>query len=324
MTEPAVVARDEAALPVVRSEGSEPGTTVDLVLSGGGAAGLMQAYILAGLEERGYRFRRAIGTSVGAIAAAAVKTMGPKKYVEMFEAMSTRDVMRKPWWDALAYAGLTKHTGLYSWSPLRNKLKEHLPAEPIPDAWVTRVDAVTEQLEIVPATAETVFQSALMPLVGRFDTHYDGGVREQIPLGTGLDVGIGAEYPEHGGAVRGNGVMVVIVMCSPYWEQPAKPHDVKDGLQAGRSVIGAMMREGRATDLREFLKINWLCQQLGGSVPRPGGGTYSYYPVEIWAPGTDLGDAMDFDSAELKALRRQEAVYALERGPITDPFTAAA
>lgn len=297
----------------MRSAGSAPGTTVDLVLSGGGAAGLTQALILRALAARGYTFRRAIGTSVGAIAAAAVKTMGPEKYVEMFEGMGTRDVMRKPWWDALAYAGLAKNTGLYSWNPLRNRLRQNLPAEPIPDAWVTRVNAQTEQLEAVPATAETVFHSALMPLVGRFDGYYDGGVREQVPLGQGLDVGIGAD-----------GVMVVIILCSPYWERPAKPHAIKNGLDAGKSVLGAMMREAKLTDLREFLRINWLCKELGGSIPRPNGGTYSYYPVEIWAPGVDLGDAMDFDSKELKALRRQEAVYALERGPITDPFTAAA
>jgi hypothetical protein len=289
--------------------------TVDLVVQGGGANGLFQAHLWAELERRGYKIRKAIGTSVGAIMVAALRVMSAGQYIAMFEQLRTRDVMRKPakWLDWTAYIGLRKHTGLYDWTPLRELLAKHLPSSEQPQTWVTRVNSATRQVDSPLACAGTVFESALMPIIGRFSAFYDGGPREQVPLSQGLQHGIGSDETK-----------VVILLTSPFREVPAQDPQPRNGLDSIMSVLDATLREGKKDDLTPFLLLNWLASQLG-PLPRPGvppygGGQYVYYPTEIWAPLRDLGPAMDFDSPQWKDVRRQEAGLSLERGPLVDAW----
>lgn len=285
------------------------------MVQGGGSTGLFQAHLWAELEARGYKIRKAIGTSVGAIMVSALRVMSAEQYIEMFEGIRTRDVMKKPakWLEWTAYAGLRNHTGLYDWTPLEKLLHRHLPWSEQPQTWVTRVNAATRQVDSPLACAKTVFESALMPIIGRSATWYDGGPREQVPLSQGLQHGVGSD-----------GTKVVILLTSPFREVPAQDPQPRNGLDAIMSVLDATLREGKVNDLTPYLLLNWLASQLG-PLPRPGeppygGGRYVYYPTEIWAPLRDLGPAMDFDSEQWKEVRRQEAAASIERGPLVDAW----
>lgn len=276
----------------------------DLVIQGGGAKGLTLAWLLALMLASGYRFRRIIGTSVGAILAAALRTMTARVMVDHFESITTAGVMRKgpEWW---AYVQLRNHTGMYSWHPLRDLLHATLPARELAETWVVRADTETRKTESVLAQPETVYESALMPLIGRFSKYCDGGVRDMLPIGKGLDRRLGDD-----------GVPLVILMTQPVIEPDGEYEPPRNGLQAIPAVMDMMMREVARTDLRPFLDRNHAVKEAGRPVPRPDGrGFWRYIPFELWAPAYDLGDAMDFDRAELKDLRREAALEMWRRGP---------
>src|SRR5437879_10773996 len=80
-------------LPGKRSRVMKPGTRFTLVLGGGGMKGLAHVGVLQALLERGHRPTRIIGSSVGALVAAAwAGGMGIAKLREVALSLKRKDV----------------------------------------------------------------------------------------------------------------------------------------------------------------------------------------------------------------------------------------
>src|SRR5919197_447838 len=123
-----------------------------LVLSGGGAKGAFQVGAERVLrEERGYRWERIFGVSVGALNATMLGQGRPDELAEVWRSIEEKDVYQKFSWLHVAFRiAVLKKLGVYDDSPLRRTIERHAGGHPFQvPVHVGRVSLVTGEYELV-------------------------------------------------------------------------------------------------------------------------------------------------------------------------------
>jgi len=169
-----------------------------LVLSGGGGRGAYECGVYRGLYEHGIEPQILVGTSIGAInAAAIVAGASPDDLERMWLAMDTRRVHKSRWdfWNFFRWRNLLDH------SPWERTLLEHIDFSRIPESpkklRVTAVDVEAGELRVFSnrdITAKHVLASCSIPVIypsTQIDhvTYWDGGTMANTPLGPAIDAG---------------------------------------------------------------------------------------------------------------------------------------
>src|SRR5213595_4084456 len=191
-------------LPGKRSRVMKPGTRYTLVLGGGGMKGLAHIGVLQALLERGHRPTRIIGSSVGALVAAAwAGGMGIAKLREVALSLKRKDVF------AVAHADMAfkrmRSPALFRREPLDTLLERlvgNITFQQLDHPLVVNTVDVNSGMQVfwglqgldeVPVR-EAVFASCALPgflppreIRGRF--YVDGATNDNLPVGTALVLG---------------------------------------------------------------------------------------------------------------------------------------
>jgi NTE family protein len=290
-----------------------------LVLSGGGARGAFQVGAERFLrEQRGYRWERIFGVSVGALNATMLGQGRHRELWEVWSSIREKDVYRKYGWLRVAFrVALLKKLGLYDNTPLRRLIDRHAAGHEfrIP-VHVGRVSLVTGRYEMVsterPETEflDAVWQSATMPIIWEPispDAYVDGGLRNITPLGDALQFN-----PTE---------VVVIVAGNKDLERIAPPRNIVE--VATRSLVDIALNEILNDDVREFDRINRLVMQAadrGVELVDERGSPYRYVKITVVQPREPLGDTLDFAPASIQ--RRFELGEAAARAATIMPVPA--
>jgi NTE family protein len=273
-----------------------PERLATLVLSGGGAKGAFQVGAERVLRERGYRWERIFGVSVGALNATLLAQQEYDRLLEVWQTIRERDVYRKFPWPVVAFrlAVLGKR-GLHDNTPLRETIRRHAAGRPfrVP-AHVGRVSLTTGAYELVASDApeflDAVWESATMPVIWEPigpRVYVDGGLRNVTPLGDALGF---------------NPTEIVVIVCSPAaLEAAPPPKDILD--VAKRSLTDITISEIMLNDVREFVRINALVRQAeeqGAVLKGPDGTPYRFCPISVVEPSRPLGDTLDFSPESIR------------------------
>jgi NTE family protein len=291
-----------------------------LVLSGGGAKGAFQVGAERVLrEERGYRWERIFGVSVGALNGTMIGQERYRELADVWRSIREQDVYRKYGWIRIALRmAILKKLGLYDNTPLRGTIDRHAANHRfrIP-VHVGRVSLVTGQYETVTNERpeheflDAVWQSATMPIIWEpiaLNAYVDGGLRNIAPLGDALEFN-----PTE---------IVVIVAGTNDVERIARPRNVVD--VATRSLVDITLNEILINDVREFVRINRLVRQAaehGVKLLSERGTPYRYVPITVVQPGESLGDTLDFSQDSIR--RRVELGEAAARAARPTPAAVA-
>lgn len=169
-----------------------------LVLSGGGGRGAYECGVYKGLYEHGLEPDILVGTSIGAInAAAIVAGASPEDLERMWLEMDTRRVHKRRWdlWNFFRWRNLLDH------SPWERTLLEHIDFSRIPASpkklYVTAVDVEAGELRVFTnqdITVRHILASCSIPVVYPWTrigdaTYWDGGTMANTPLGPAIDAG---------------------------------------------------------------------------------------------------------------------------------------
>ncbi|MBC7249252.1 MAG: patatin-like phospholipase family protein [Anaerolineae bacterium] len=246
-----------------------------LILSGGGGRGAYHCGVYEYLESVGWRPDILVGTSIGAINAAAIasgRTAAQLK--ELWLKLNTNKVQRL----RTDILNLDRWTYLLDTSPWRRSLLEddwfdfdHINSDRAPTLAIVTTDVWTGDITVFcnrplaesrsggprskrircePITLEHIMASCSIPVVypwtsvgGEEDTFWDGAVVSNTPLGT---------------ALRAGATDIVVVLLSP-WEE-------KDAVTAeGRASFKLWTLPGLALDwvlLASFRADLKLCEAL--------------------------------------------------------------
>ncbi|HZA13378.1 MAG TPA: patatin-like phospholipase family protein [Myxococcaceae bacterium] len=275
-----------------------------LVLSGGGAKGAFQIGAERVLrEERGYRWERIFGVSVGALNATMLGQQRHAELAEVWQSIEEKDVYQKYSWPQVAFrVAILKKLSLYDDAPLRRTIDRHAAGHRfrIP-VHVGRVSLVSGQYELVTSDRpeheflDAVWHSATMPIIWEPigpEAYVDGGLRNITPLGDALQF---------------NPTEVVVIIASPNdIDRIERPRSIVD--VATRSLTDITLNEILINDVREFVRINYLVKQAadrGVELRSESGAPYRYVPITVVRPRQSLGDTLDFDR---EAIRRRMAL----------------
>lgn len=169
-----------------------PANKRGLVLSGGGAKGAFQAGVLSALCRNGIQFDFIVGTSVGALNAAAMAFAGIDELVSIWSRIRKSDVFLDQWWK-LPFGG----RGRYSLKPLSRLVDELIKKKKpdLPEAIVCYVDLRDTSAHYFSSNSHTtdfakaVLASSSIPFYMEPVDKYlvDGGVREVCPIQFAVD-----------------------------------------------------------------------------------------------------------------------------------------
>lgn len=273
-----------------------PDRPATLVLSGGGGKGAFQVGAERVLrEERGFRWERIFGVSVGALNATLLAQQAYSQLRELWLRIREEDIYRKyPWPIVAIRVGLQK-LGFYDNSPLKNLVQRHAAGRPfLTPAHIGRVSLISGEYEMVPHTApdflDAVWHSATMPVVWEAigpRAYVDGGLRNVTPLGDALDY----EPSE-----------IVVLACESSILAPVKPPaNVLD--VSKRSLVEVTINELLRNDINGFLRINDLVrqgQEAGLTLKKQDGTPYRYCRITVVEPAQPLGDTLDFSQESIR------------------------
>ena len=292
-----------------------------IVLSGGGAKGAFQVGVLQALIGRkGVNFETAVGTSTGAIQAAAVAQDDIPSLVKFWTDLEGPDDIYKSR-GSLVVNILTGSSSLYTTDPLQKLLKTAIDEQKIRSSGkklririvnITTGKAITVA-ENASNLADWIYASCAMPFVfppllskstqGVEEQWVDGGVRDVTPLDEAM-------------LERPRAVLVVRASAPPKPDQPKK---YKSLVSIGLRAVDIQSTEVSENDLKNVNLINNLLtardrqqialRQLGltaaqiDTVMRPLQAEVDRFrlvPVKVIAPDQDLYDTLEFKPAKIK------------------------
>lgn len=257
-----------------------------LILSGGGARGAFQAGVALALQELGIRFDMGFGVSAGALNISHVMHGSAGQLEKVWRGIRESDVHRT--FGALKIGwriGVQRKRGLYDNAPLRDLIREHI--EPHPRARVGFVRLSDGAYSCEPATHETIYASATMPIVWEpvAGDLVDGGLRSQTPLSDAIDAG----------ATR-----IVAVLCRPAGlrNQEYRPDGrllfLGDTLRTTEILTDQIAEDDiRMTCMRNEQVLD------GASRADSSGRPYRYVDLTVIRPDRWIGDTLSFDPAEI-------------------------
>ena len=181
---------------------------VGFVLGGGGVLGAAEAGMLRALLEAGVRPDLVVGTSVGAINAAAVAAdptvASTARLVEVWQRIAGAGVFGGPLWER-AWTLLRTRTHLHGVQPLRALLSERLTgptgAQLLIEDLPVRYQCVAASIEraaehwftegpLIDAVLASAAVPGVLPPVAIGGEHYlDGGLVNSIPIGRAAALG---------------------------------------------------------------------------------------------------------------------------------------
>lgn len=292
-----------------------------IVLSGGGAKGAFQVGVLQALIERKkVDFEVAVGTSTGAIQAAAVTQDDIPALVKFWTDLEGPDDIYKNRGGTLLSI-ITGQPSIYTTDPLRKLLKAAIDEQKIRASGkklririvnITTGKAITVA-ENASNLADWVYASCAMPFVfppllskssaGLEEQWVDGGVRDVTPLDEAM-------------LERPRAVLVVRASAPPKPDQPKK---YKNLVSIGLRAVDIQHTEVSENDLKSVNLINNLLtardrqlialRQLGlpanqiENVMRPLQAEVERFrlvPVKVVAPDQDLYDTLEFTPKKIK------------------------
>ena len=293
-----------------------------VVLSGGGAKGAFQVGVLDALiTQRNVSFDIAVGTSTGAIQAAAVAQNDIPRLVQFWMGIrGPADVYRRRGGTLLSI--ITGQPSLYTVGPLKALLRQAIDDQKIKATGkslrIALVNLTNGQLQMVGENANNiadwVYASCAMPFVfppqesrdahGNDEQWVDGGVRDVTPLNAALK-----ERPR---------AVLVVRASAPLAPQPPKKYGslVSIGLRA----VDLLQNEVSTNDLEDVSLINQLltARDLQRLELRAQGLTnvqidkimrpleaaitdYRLVPVKVIEPASNLYDTLEFNHALIEA-----------------------
>ena len=302
-----------------------------VVLSGGGAKGAYQVGALDALiREKGVDFETAVGTSTGAIQAAAVAQDDMDRLLGFWRGITGNNSIYTSFLSPI-WPILRGKEAIYSTKPLRKLFDQMYDDERIratgKNLRLAVVSLTSGDLEIIDESydriADWVYASSAMPVF--FDplvTHHinnrteqwvDGGVRDVTPLSAGmaarpravLVIRAGARTDLDEGKSYGNLFKIVMrsvdLLSREVSENDLKNVDLINALIEGRDKQRA---ELEATSL-DAATIDKVMAHFDTLVSR-----YKLVPIKVIEPDTDLYDTLDFvpELLEQNIQRGREAV----------------
>lgn len=303
-----------------------------VVLSGGGAKGAFQVGVLDALiRARGVSFETAVGTSTGAIQAAAVAQDDIAGLLAFWQAITgPGDIYRRK--SGTLWAILTGQTSIYSVAPLRALLAAAFDDERIRATGkhlrIAVVNITDGSLRIVAENANTItdwiYASCAMPFLfpplesrsagGIREQWVDGGVRDVTPLDAAL-----AERPR----------AVLVVRASPFPGGASTPRHYASLIDIALRSVDIQSSEVSENDLKHVNLINRLLtardhqrRELAALGIDPARITrimrpfedeiarFRLVPTMVVAPDSNLYDTLDFipDKIDANILRGRQYV----------------
>lgn len=265
---------------------------IAVVLSGGGSRGALQVGALKYLSHKGVPIQTYYGTSIGALNAAGMATVGIDELERIWLNVKSRWDIFSPNWQFLVPPLVD---GFYKTKPLRKIIDDILKQGRISKAVVCKVDleagAVRYGRSSDPDFADSVHASAAFPLlvspVKRVMA--DGGLREMAPLAQAIRDGADRIIAILTAPLKGN---------YPKWKKPRlfPFHSLTF------RVFDIIMHEIMLNDIS-------LC------VERNRNSRYRKVDLEVYAPKEHVIGLREFDSKKIK--EAIDAGYEMARsGPV--------
>lgn len=286
-----------------------------IVLSGGGAKGAFQVGVLDALiQDKKVNFQIAVGTSTGAIQAAAVAQDDIQQLIDFWTGIKKPDdIYRKR--GGLVLDIITGQPSVYTTTPLRNLLRASVNDAKIKASGkrlrIGIVNLTTGEFRLVGENANNladwVYASCAMPFVfppqdstdalGNDEQWVDGGVRDVTPLDAALN-----ERPR-----------AVLVVRASAPAAPKAPKKYGSLISIGLRAVDILQNEVSINDLKNVNLINQLLNardsvhvQLkaqGLSDPQVAKvmlplenaiAKFNLIPVKVIEPPQNLYDTLDF------------------------------
>ena len=287
-----------------------------IVLSGGGAKGAFQVGVLDALiRDKKVDFDISVGTSTGAIQAAAVAQDDIPRLINFWTSIKKPDdIYRKRGGTLLSI--ITGQPSLYTTAPLKTLLRQSIDEQKIRATGkrlrIGIVNLTNGEFRVVgenaPNLADWVYASCAMPFVfppqesrdalGNDEQWVDGGVRDVTPLDSALN-----ERPR-----------AVLVVRASAPASPAAPKKYGSLVSIGLRAVDILQNEVSTNDLKDVNLINQLLNSrdrlhlelkaLGltdsqiakAMLPlQTAIAQYHLIPVKVIEPPQNLYDTLEFD-----------------------------